>query len=60
VAQGTQKLPPDIAKATEAAWQAKSQDSVFIRPAKDLFSQIPSEYIDYHWSSEQLPLSPQS
>lgn len=38
---------PDIAKATESAWEAKSQDSVFIRPAKDLFSQIPCESVDY-------------
>jgi mannose-1-phosphate guanylyltransferase/mannose-6-phosphate isomerase len=38
---------PDIAKATEAAWEAKTQDSVFVRPAKDLFSQIPSESVDY-------------
>ena len=38
---------PDIAKATEAAWKAKTQDAVFVRPAKDLFSQIPSESVDY-------------
>lgn len=42
---------PDILAATEAAWQAKttdaSGDAVFERPAKDLFSTIPSESIDY-------------
>jgi mannose-1-phosphate guanylyltransferase/mannose-6-phosphate isomerase len=38
---------PDIAKATEVAWEAKTQDSVFIRPAKELFREIPSESVDY-------------
>lgn len=38
---------PDIAKATEAAWEAKTQDTVFVRPAKDLFNEIPSESVDY-------------
>ena len=42
---------PDILSATQAAWQAKttdaSGDAVFERPAKDLFSAIPSESIDY-------------
>jgi mannose-1-phosphate guanylyltransferase/mannose-6-phosphate isomerase len=38
---------PDIAKATEAAWEAQTQDFVFVRPAKDLFGQIPSESVDY-------------
>ncbi len=38
---------PDIAKATEAAWQAKTQDALFFRPAKELFREIPSESVDY-------------
>jgi len=42
---------PDILAATEAAWQAKAQDSsgdaVFVRPGKELFNVIPSESIDY-------------
>lgn len=38
---------PDIASACEAAWTAKTQDGAFIRPAKELFSSIPSESIDY-------------
>ena len=37
----------DIATTTEAAWQARSHDGVFVRPAKDLFSQIPGESVDY-------------
>lgn len=38
---------PDIAKATEYAWQNKTTDSPFIRPDKTAFLQIPSESIDY-------------
>lgn len=38
---------PDIASACEAAWAAKTQDGAFIRPARELFSSIPSESIDY-------------
>lgn len=38
---------PDIASACQAAWAAKTQDGTFIRPAKDLFTNIPSESIDY-------------
>lgn len=42
---------PDIWTATQKSWEAKiidgSGDAQFIRPAKDLFSTIPSESIDY-------------
>lgn len=38
---------PDIAVATENAWSARSEDSVFVRPAQDLFSTVPSESVDY-------------
>jgi mannose-1-phosphate guanylyltransferase/mannose-6-phosphate isomerase len=42
---------PDIAKATEAAWNNKVLDQsgevVFIRPDKALFTAVPSESIDY-------------
>jgi mannose-1-phosphate guanylyltransferase/mannose-6-phosphate isomerase len=42
---------PDIAKATEAAWKNKALDQsgevVFVRPDKALFTDIPSESIDY-------------
>ncbi|WP_303784457.1 mannose-1-phosphate guanylyltransferase/mannose-6-phosphate isomerase [Azovibrio restrictus] len=38
---------PDIATATRAAWEKRSTDAAFVRPAQDLFSDIPSESIDY-------------
>ncbi|MFT4172256.1 MAG: mannose-1-phosphate guanylyltransferase/mannose-6-phosphate isomerase [Rhodocyclaceae bacterium] len=38
---------PDIAKAVELAWAGKTQDGVFIRPAKDVFASVPSESVDY-------------
>jgi mannose-1-phosphate guanylyltransferase/mannose-6-phosphate isomerase len=38
---------PDIAKATLAAWNAKTKDNTFIRPGKAEFTAIPSESIDY-------------
>jgi mannose-1-phosphate guanylyltransferase / mannose-6-phosphate isomerase len=38
---------PDIAGATRDAWEANTQDGMFVRPAKDLFASIPSESVDY-------------
>jgi mannose-1-phosphate guanylyltransferase/mannose-6-phosphate isomerase len=38
---------PDIAAATRAAWQAKSVDASFVRPAKAAFEAIPAESVDY-------------
>jgi mannose-1-phosphate guanylyltransferase/mannose-6-phosphate isomerase len=38
---------PDIANATAAAWNGKTQDDAFFRPGKIEFSAIPSESIDY-------------
>ena len=42
---------PDIAKATEAAWNGKAMDQSgevsFVRPDKALFTTVPSESIDY-------------
>jgi mannose-1-phosphate guanylyltransferase/mannose-6-phosphate isomerase len=42
---------PDILSATQQAWHAKTEDAsgdaLFIRPAKELFNEIPSESIDY-------------
>jgi mannose-1-phosphate guanylyltransferase/mannose-6-phosphate isomerase len=42
---------PDIAKATDAAWNSKSMDQsgdvTFVRPDKTLFTAVPSESIDY-------------
>jgi mannose-1-phosphate guanylyltransferase/mannose-6-phosphate isomerase len=42
---------PDIAKASEAAWNDKAMDQsgevTFVRPDKNLFTAVPSESIDY-------------
>jgi mannose-1-phosphate guanylyltransferase/mannose-6-phosphate isomerase len=38
---------PDIANATTAAWNGKTQDSAFVRPGKAEFTAIPSESVDY-------------
>jgi mannose-1-phosphate guanylyltransferase/mannose-6-phosphate isomerase len=38
---------PDIANATQAAWQKKTRDARFVRPGKEEFAAVPSESIDY-------------
>lgn len=38
---------PDIAKATQQAWDKRSTDVAFIRPGKAEFAVIPSESVDY-------------
>jgi mannose-1-phosphate guanylyltransferase / mannose-6-phosphate isomerase len=38
---------PDIEAATQAAWQARTQDAAFIRPDKSLFEAIPADSVDY-------------
>ncbi|RJG02048.1 mannose-1-phosphate guanylyltransferase/mannose-6-phosphate isomerase [Noviherbaspirillum sedimenti] len=38
---------PDIAAATEKAWEGKAADTAFVRPDKTMFAQIPGESIDY-------------
>jgi len=38
---------PDIATATQAAWQSKTIDTPFVRPNKEAFTQVPSESVDY-------------
>ena len=50
---------PDIAEATEAAWQAKSTDNGFIRPGKAEFATIPSESVDYA-VMEKCPAEPKA
>ena len=42
-----QNFRPDIAAATQAAWQVKTTDAAFVRPGKEDFMQVPSESIDY-------------
>lgn len=54
---------PDIANATSAAWAGKTQDNAFVRPAKELFTRIPSESVDYAvmepMTTQSSVLSPQ-
>jgi mannose-1-phosphate guanylyltransferase/mannose-6-phosphate isomerase len=45
--QALSAFRPDIANATLAAWNGKSQDKAFVRPGKAEFTAIPSESIDY-------------
>jgi mannose-1-phosphate guanylyltransferase/mannose-6-phosphate isomerase len=42
-----QHFRPDIATATQTAWQGKTIDTPFIRPNKEAFTQVPSESVDY-------------
>ncbi len=42
-----QRLRPDIATATRAAWAARSTDAKFVRPGKAEFMAVPSESVDY-------------
>jgi mannose-1-phosphate guanylyltransferase/mannose-6-phosphate isomerase len=41
------KFRPDIASATQAAFDAQVSDQRFVRPDRDLFAKVPSESIDY-------------
>ena len=42
-----EQFRPDIAQATQQAWQQRSTDAAFIRPGNAEFKAIPSESIDY-------------
>jgi len=42
-----ERFRPDIATATRTAWDTRSADEKFVRPAKDAFGQVPSESVDY-------------
>ena len=42
-----QHFRPDIATATQGAWQGKTIDTPFVRPNKEAFTQVPSESVDY-------------
>ena len=42
-----QHFRPDIAAATQTAWQGKAIDTPFVRPNKEAFTQVPSESVDY-------------
>jgi len=42
-----QGFRPDIAATTRAAYAARQLDGLFVRPDKALFTQVPSESVDY-------------
>ncbi len=42
-----QKYRPDIADAVKSAWEIRQKDEKFTRPDSELFTQTPSESIDY-------------
>lgn len=42
-----ERFRPDIARATQAAFETRSVDSVFVRPGGEAFAAIPSESVDY-------------
>jgi mannose-1-phosphate guanylyltransferase / mannose-6-phosphate isomerase len=56
-----QRFRPDIATATETAWDARDKESAFIRPGKAAFAAIPAESIDYavmeHCPGSDQPIS---
>lgn len=41
------RFRPDIASATQAAFEARTVDAVFVRPGGAAFAKIPSESVDY-------------
>jgi mannose-1-phosphate guanylyltransferase/mannose-6-phosphate isomerase len=45
--QALQQFRPDIAQATQHAWDQRSTDAAFVRPGKAPFMAIPAESIDY-------------
>ena len=45
--QALRQFRPDIAKATESAWQKRTRNEALIRPGQDEFAAIPAESIDY-------------
>lgn len=42
-----EQFRPDILQATQAAWEKRSDDNMFVRPGKTEFAAIPSESVDY-------------
>jgi len=48
---------PDIASATQTAWDGRTTDAPFIRPDRKAFEAIPSESVDYA-VMEHCPASP--
>ena len=42
-----EQFRPDILQSTQAAWDKRTADNLFIRPGKAEFAAIPSESVDY-------------
>lgn len=42
-----ERLRPDIAAATRAAWAVRSGDASFVRPGRAEFAAVPAESVDY-------------
>ena len=42
-----ERFRPDILAATRAAFEARSTDALFVRPAKAAFEAVPAESVDY-------------
>ncbi|EHR70167.1 mannose-1-phosphate guanylyltransferase/mannose-6-phosphate isomerase [Burkholderiales bacterium JOSHI_001] len=40
-------LRPDIARATQSAWDGRATDAKFVRPGKAEFAAVPAESVDY-------------
>ncbi|TBO34572.1 mannose-1-phosphate guanylyltransferase/mannose-6-phosphate isomerase [Aquabacterium lacunae] len=51
------KFRPDIAEATQASFDVRTTDEVFVRPGKAEFLKVPSESVDYA-VMEQCPRQP--
>jgi len=51
-----ERFRPDIAAATQKAWQGRARDAAFIRPERTAFEAVPSESIDYA-VMEKMPKS---
>jgi mannose-1-phosphate guanylyltransferase/mannose-6-phosphate isomerase len=56
--QALSKFRPDILSATQAAWNARTADTSFIRPGKTEFAAVPSESVDYA-VMEKCPAAPE-
>jgi mannose-1-phosphate guanylyltransferase/mannose-6-phosphate isomerase len=45
--QALERFRPDIARQTQLAFDARSTDAAFVRPAREAFARVPSDSVDY-------------
>jgi mannose-1-phosphate guanylyltransferase/mannose-6-phosphate isomerase len=45
--QALERFRPDIARETRLAFDARSTDAAFVRPAREAFARVPAESVDY-------------